>query len=69
MTCLVALMAAAPTAGLAADAGIADALSAWPESARVVLQRKDVDEVSRPQPQSGPATPVPFCGPGDPICP
>ena len=32
-------------------------------------QRKDVDEVSKPQPPSGPATPVPYCSPGSPICP
>ncbi len=36
---------------------------------QVFEQRKDVDEVSRPLPPSGPATPVPFCGPSAPICP
>ncbi len=38
-------------------------------STQILQQRKDVDEVSRPQPPSGPATPVPFCSPGQPICP
>jgi hypothetical protein len=32
-------------------------------------QRRDVDEVSRPPPPSGPATPVPYCSPSAPICP
>jgi hypothetical protein len=31
--------------------------------------RTDVREATLPPPPSGPATPVPFCGPGDPICP
>jgi hypothetical protein len=35
----------------------------------VVAQRKDVQEVSLPPPPSGPATPVPYCTPAQPICP
>ena len=31
--------------------------------------RRDVREVSRSAPPSGPATPVPYCGPSSPICP
>jgi hypothetical protein len=31
--------------------------------------RIDVDEVTRPEPPRGPATPIPFCSPGSPICP
>ena len=31
--------------------------------------RQDVREATLPPPPSGPATPVPFCGPGDPVCP
>jgi hypothetical protein len=31
--------------------------------------RQDVREATLPPPPSGPATPVPFCGPSDPICP
>ena len=31
--------------------------------------RKDVREVSIPLPPSGPATPVPYCGPSAPVCP
>ena len=35
----------------------------------VIAQRRDVEELSRPQPPSGPATPIPFCSPGQPACP
>jgi hypothetical protein len=38
-------------------------------SSDVVQQRKDVDEGLRPLPPSGPATPLPYCSPGSPICP
>lgn len=31
--------------------------------------RQDVREVTMPPAPSGPATPVPFCNPSDPICP
>lgn len=31
--------------------------------------RKDVREVTMPPPPSGPATPVPYCGPSAPVCP
>ena len=31
--------------------------------------RKDVREVTLPPPPTGPATPVPYCSPGSPICP
>ena len=31
--------------------------------------RTDVREATLPPPPSGPATLMPFCGPGDPICP
>lgn len=31
--------------------------------------RKDVDQVSRPLPPSGPATPVPYCAPSAVECP
>jgi hypothetical protein len=36
-------------------------------STEIVQQRKDVDEVARPLPPSGPANR--FCSPGQPICP
>ena len=52
---------AARTATEAMDDGV------WAGS--VVAQRKDVQEVSMPHPPSGPATPVPFCTPAQPICP
>jgi hypothetical protein len=35
----------------------------------VFQQRKDVEEIAIPQPPSGPATPIPFCSPGSPVCP
>jgi hypothetical protein len=35
----------------------------------VYQQRKDVEEVAIPEPPSGPATPIPFCSPGSPVCP
>jgi hypothetical protein len=31
--------------------------------------RKDVREVTLPPPPTGPATPIPFCSPGSPVCP
>jgi hypothetical protein len=62
---IVAAVAAAPAA-FAADIGPAEPAAF---SGDIVKQRKDVDEVSRPLPPSGPATPVPYCSPGAPICP
>ncbi len=32
-------------------------------------QRQDVQDVLVPPPPNGPATPIPFCSPGSPICP
>jgi hypothetical protein len=61
---VVAAVAAAPV--LAANVGPGETAAL---SSDIVKQRKDVDEVSRPQPPSGPATPVPYCSPGSPICP
>ena len=64
---LAALLAVPPafsaprTAMEAIDDGV------WAGS--VVAQRKDVQEVSLPPPPSGPATPVPFCTPAQPVCP
>ena len=66
--CLIVAIAAGPSAGWA----VADPDGAFDRpmaSAQVFEQRKDVDEVSRPLPPYGPATPVPFCSPGSPICP
>jgi hypothetical protein len=31
--------------------------------------RKDVPEVTRPLPPSGPSIPIPYCGPSAPQCP
>ncbi len=31
-------------------------------------ERKDVQEVNRPLPQSGPVAPSPLCGPSSPTC-
>jgi hypothetical protein len=63
----VVVVAASPSAGMAFDP--AHDLAVAVVSAQILQQRKDVDEVSRPQPPNGPATPVPFCSPGQPICP
>lgn len=52
-----------------ASATPADDVVAITLAPQLLQQRKDVDEVSRPQPPSGPATPIPFCSPGSPICP
>ena len=62
------LMAASPS-GMAQAAESAGEFAVAAVSSQILQQRKDVDEVSRPQPPSGPATPVPFCSPGQPICP
>jgi hypothetical protein len=50
------------SAALASGASLGFALST-----EIVQQRKDVDEVARPLPPSGPANR--FCSPGQPICP
>lgn len=39
------------------------------DTAGVFQQRKDVLEVSLPPPPRGPATPLPYCGPAQPVCP
>ena len=65
----VLLIAAVPSVGLASTKDAATYFASGLASAEILQQRKDVDEVSRPQPPSGPATPVPFCSPGSPICP
>jgi hypothetical protein len=65
----VLLIAAVPSAGLASTKDAATYFASGLAAAEILQQRKDVDEVSRPQPPSGPATPVPYCSPGSPICP
>jgi len=62
------VVAASPSAGIALAQPPQDFVVTVIAS-QILQQRKDVDEVSRPQPPSGPATPVPFCSPGQPICP
>src|SRR5215210_4526105 len=47
----------------------AAAASEWTSLDGVVQQRIDTEEVLLPPPPRGPATPVPFCSPGSPICP
>jgi len=61
-------MAAGPSAEWATE-DVGEAIAKPVASAPVFQQRKDIDEVSRPLPPYGPATPVPFCSPGSPICP
>ena len=63
----LAMVMAASSAGMALAAHAAEEFAIV--SSQILQQRKDVDEVSRPQPPNGPATPVPFCSPGQPICP
>ena len=65
----LSLFIAAPSVAWASDNKRVVAVVAQSIGAQIFEQRKDVDEVSRPQPASGPATPVPFCSPGQPICP
>ena len=59
--------------GLVAAAALPASASQYPASDALALtvfeQRKDVEEIAVPQPPSGPATPIPFCSPGAPICP
>jgi hypothetical protein len=62
-----AMVTAVSSSGMALAAHPTEELAVV--SSQILQQRKDVDEVSRPQPPSGPATPVPFCSPGQPICP
>lgn len=66
--CSLVLLAAAPSGAWAASAG-GEALETRAASADILFQRQDVREVSLPPPPSGPATPVPFCSPAQPICP
>jgi hypothetical protein len=65
---LAMAVAASASAG-AADLSRAGLEEAFSPSGTIVEQRKDVDEIARPEPPSGPATPVPYCSPGSPICP
>jgi hypothetical protein len=64
----LAALVAAPEAFSAAR-GATEALDDGIWAGSVVSQRKDVQEVSLPPPPSGPATPVPYCTPAQPICP
>jgi hypothetical protein len=64
----VAALLAVPQAFSAART-VTDTMDNGVWAGSVVAQRKDVQEVSLPQPPSGPATPVPFCTPAQPICP
>jgi hypothetical protein len=40
----------------------------WSPAAPTTQGRKDVLEVATPPPPQGPATPMPFCSPGQPFC-
>jgi hypothetical protein len=51
------------------DAKPSSALESWLGGYDTSDSRKDVRETSRPLPPSGPATPVPYCGPSSPQCP
>ena len=75
MTILLGRIGLALAIGVSASSGawagsnLGRSLQASITAGEIVEQRKDVDEVTRPQPPSGPATPVPYCSPGSPICP
>jgi len=56
------------TATAAASAGWAKSIDLSVADRGVFQQRKDVDEVSRPLPPSGPITPSPFCNPASVLC-
>ena len=45
------------------------ALELWIAGEDQSDSRKDAEENTIPLPPSGPATPIPYCGPSDPICP
>jgi len=76
---LVLLAIAAPAAFAQDDAGVDEEVlsteefillpGAWWLPGDVNDGRQDVREVTMPPAPSGPATPVPFCNPSDPICP
>jgi hypothetical protein len=63
-----AIILAGSAEGWAGDRAL-EVLKASSISGLVFEQRRDVEEVSLPPPPSGPATPVPFCTPAQPICP
>lgn len=66
--CSVALaVAGSATLGWASSPADMSGPGGWAETGTIIQQRKDVDEVSRPQPPSGPASV--YCSPGAPICP
>jgi hypothetical protein len=64
----VAVFLVGSATGWAGD-GALDGMKTWPAAGTILEQRKDVQEVALPSPPSGPATPVPYCTPAQPICP
>jgi hypothetical protein len=61
-------MALASSAGWAAAPDLTAKQQQWAISGDIVQQRKDVDEISRPPPPTGPATTT-LCSPSSPVCP
>jgi len=55
-----------PVSGWAGDF---DPIQAAITAADLFSQRQDVQDVLVPPPPNGPATPIPFCSPGSPVCP
>ena len=55
-----------PASGWAGDF---DPIQAAITAADLFSQRQDVQDVLVPPPPNGPATPIPFCSPGSPVCP
>jgi hypothetical protein len=59
----------ASTAVWATAPDLAASQQEWAISGDVYQQRKDVDEVSRPSPPSGPTSQTIICSPSTPGCP
>lgn len=63
---LMLAIAGIPATGWAMNVDINGAGST---ASDIYSQRKDVQDVLVPPPPNGPATPIPFCSPGSPVCP
>ena len=65
----LALLLAGLSGAKADDPKPHSALDMWIDDGDSSDSRKDVDEVSRALPPTGPSTPVPYCGPSALECP
>jgi hypothetical protein len=62
-------LASSSGAAFASSESSLQPLKSWASAGSVVQQRIDTEEVTLPPPPTGPATPIPFCSPGTPLCP